>query len=530
MQTAVIAQDSKTVTIRGKTTNAETGTMITDVQVTMRLLGRGEVAASAISDTTGAYEIRIVPGLYSISAAKDGFVMTSYLDVANVPALKLDAGEKAIVDFRMLPGAAIAGNVTDIDGAPIADANIQAMMKIYRQGKIELQLRATARTDEHGEYRLINLLPGRYFLEAGKRATAAPGMRTFAEMTYPGASRIEDAQPIRVAAGERRSAINFRLRDAAQYSVSGLITFPDTGQPVANMAIRADPDFPGFGIRASTQSRSDGTFHLEGLTAGRYRMEGMLVGGDDSPRGYFLRFFELSAADITNMLIKVATGTTVKGNLRAVGGSLPERMSVQLAVRNPFGGTGYALNSVASAPNGNFQIRDVQPGIFDVLIRDSSAIREPAREFYVAAVIVDGQDVSDSGVRVPEGNGTVEVSVPVDFRPGTITGNSLNFDNSPMPGANLALMSADPKRRLQAHYWRQIKSDREGAFRFQSLVPGDYLLMIWPGYRPWEGIDPDAFEILEKAALRVRVERGGIVSRDVRLVKEVQSMLNALSP
>jgi hypothetical protein len=99
-----------------------------------------------------------------------------------------------------------------------------------------------------------------------------------------------------------------------------------------------------------------------------------------------------------------------------------------------------------------------------------------------------------------------------------------------MPGANLALMSADPKRRLQAHYWRQIKSDREGAFRFQSLVPGDYLLMIWPGYRPWEGIDPDAFEILEKAALRVRVERGGIVSRDVRLVKEVQSMLNALSP
>jgi hypothetical protein len=49
----------------------------------------------------------------------------------------------------MPPGALIAGTVTDMRGAPIADALVQGMMTVYRQGKVELQLRSTAQTKEH---------------------------------------------------------------------------------------------------------------------------------------------------------------------------------------------------------------------------------------------------------------------------------------------------------------------------------------------------------------------------------------------
>jgi len=76
-----------------------------------------------------------------------------------------------------------------LPGATIADANLQATMKIYRQVKIEFQLRATpART----EYRLTNLHAGRYCLQAGKRGIAGPGIRTFIPMMYPEASRFEE--------------------------------------------------------------------------------------------------------------------------------------------------------------------------------------------------------------------------------------------------------------------------------------------------------------------------------------------------
>src|SRR2546425_2140871 len=215
---------SKTATIRGKTTNAKTGSPVKDVRVTLGLSGHGELAGSATSDTNGGYEIRVAPGLYNLSAARDGFVLTPYLDVANVPVLEFGAGQEAAVDLRLLPGATIAGTVTDVSGAPIANANLQATMKIYRQGKIEFQLRAAARTNDRGEYRLTNLRAGRYYLQAGKRGIAGPGIRTFVPMMYPGASRFEDAQPIRVDVGEDKSAINFRLPDATTYSVSGRIT------------------------------------------------------------------------------------------------------------------------------------------------------------------------------------------------------------------------------------------------------------------------------------------------------------------
>jgi Carboxypeptidase regulatory-like domain len=140
-----VAPESRSATIRGKITNAKTGDALKDAQVTMGLVGQGEAVAAG-SDATGYYEIRVAPGQYYLSVAKDGFVRTQYLDVANLPSLQLAAGQDATVDLRMVPGATIEGTVIDLSGAPIPDADIQATMKIWRQGKVEWQLRATART------------------------------------------------------------------------------------------------------------------------------------------------------------------------------------------------------------------------------------------------------------------------------------------------------------------------------------------------------------------------------------------------
>src|ERR1035437_7398304 len=86
--TGVIAADSSTAVMRGKTTNARTGAPLKDVQLTMRLAGHGEVAGSASSNANGNYEIRAAPGLYSVLATRDEFVLNQYLDIANVPGLE----------------------------------------------------------------------------------------------------------------------------------------------------------------------------------------------------------------------------------------------------------------------------------------------------------------------------------------------------------------------------------------------------------------------------------------------------------
>src|SRR2546422_3241516 len=102
--------DPKTAaTIRGKTTNATTGSPVNDVQVIVRPIGRAEVAGYALSDTTGSYEIRVAPGLYGLVATRGRFVSTSYLDVAGLNNLALGDRQEVTVDLHMIPGAAIAG-------------------------------------------------------------------------------------------------------------------------------------------------------------------------------------------------------------------------------------------------------------------------------------------------------------------------------------------------------------------------------------------------------------------------------------
>lgn len=527
----VSAADSRTAIVRGMTTDAKTGAPLRGVQLTMRLAGHGEVEGSASSDANGNYEIRAAPGQYSVVAARDEFVLNQYLDSANVPALELGAGQEAAVDFHMIPGATIAGTVTDVNGAPIPQAIIQGMARVYRQGRIEWQLRTAAKTNEHGEYRLTDLPAGRYYLRAGKPGTASPNTRTFVMLGYPRASRIEDAQPIPVNTGESKRAIDFRLPDTDTHSVSGRVSFLATGRPVVDMAIRVDPAYPDYGTSTSVHSGAGGTFRLDGLIDGHYRIEGSLAGDDErGPGGHFIRFLEVKASDVTDLTIQVGIGTTVKGNLKAVSGSPPGRMTVQLFSRSPFGDAGnrQAFTWATYGPDGAFEVINVPPGVYDLKVINS-ANAGPQAEFFVQSVTVEGQDVYESGIRLSEGIASVTVSVAVDFSPGTITGRTLDFQNQPLPGANLVLMSADPKKRLLDPYWRQIKSNRGGAFRIGSLIPGDYLLIVWPGFRPWDGLDPEAFAILERHAVRVRVERSRIVSRNLRLTKEMRARLDALS-
>jgi hypothetical protein len=512
-----------TALVRGKITNAKTGAPLEGVQLKMGVVGHGMVADSARSDANGNYEIRTAPGLYSIFVVRDGFVSGHYIDVANLPVLELGADQEAAADFHMVPGATIAGTVTDANGAPIPQAIIQGMAKVYRQGQIEWQLRTAGRTNDRGEYRLTDLPAGGYYLQAGKPGIASANTRTFVTLGYPRAARIEDAQPIRVAAGETRSVIDFRLPDPGKHSVSGRVLFPGTGKPVANILITAAPAYPDYGANTSVHSDADGNFRLEGLIDGHYRMEGLLMEGDESGIGgiRFIRFIEVRGSDVTNLAFRVG-GTKVTGTLKASDGGLPGRVNVELVSRSPFGTTGNreAQGPVRYGADGAFEFIDVQPGIYDVKVIASSPKAAPKPEFFVQSVTVEEQDVSDSGITVPEGLVSLNVSVAVDFSPGTITGKTLDAQNRPLPGANLVLMSADTGKRLLEPYWRQLRSDPEGTFRLGSLVPGDYLLIMWPGYRPWDGLDPEEFAILEKHAVRVTVKGAGIVSRNLKLSPE----------
>ena len=190
---------------------------------------------------------------------------------------------------------------------------------------------------------------------------------------------------------------------------------------------------------APTQTRSDGTFHLDGLASGHYQM--MIMNTDNPAKGGMpvIRGFDVGGADVTSLNINLGLGSLVKGQLKADGGTLPQKSSVTLISKegNPLPG-GFT-NAKA---DGTFEIKDVQPGTYDLSV---APVNPTAESFYLRDITVDSRDVTDSGITVPE-FGNVDVSAMLDFRGGTITGNVTSEDGQPMERVTVVIKSAPMRR------------------------------------------------------------------------------------
>ncbi len=395
-------------------------------------------------------------------------------------------------------------------------------------------MQASAQTNAQGEYRIANLPSGRYFLQAIRNDDANKPGRQFEAVFYPAAARIDDAESLRVAVGEERRSIDFRLSDAAIHSVSGRITFLDSGQPVPNMAIQVYPDYLGPATRASVDAQPDGAFRLDRLTAGRYRMEGKQRRIDyDGVPASFLHFFEVTSGDIRDMAIHVGHGPKLQGTVQALGGRLPDQLIADILYRDPVDDARHEFIQTApvSSTDGTFEFMNVQPGIYDIGFDIPGISSTAERKFFVRTISFNGRDVIETGITVAERSAPIEISATLDFQPGRMLGKTLDSKDRPIPGARLALMSADPNKRRLSPYWKETKSDRDGSFPFPDVVPGDYLLIVWPQSPSWEdlsGLDPEAFDILEQHATSVHVDRAQAVEKNVQLTEEVRNLLERL--
>jgi hypothetical protein len=180
---------------------------------------------------------------------------------------------------------------------------------------------------------------------------------------------------------------------------------------------------------------------------------------------------------------------------------------------------------------------NVQPGIYDIGFTILGISSTAERKFVVRTISFNGRDVIETGITVPERSAApIEISATLDFQPGRMLGKTLDSKDRPIPGARLALMSTDRnKRRLGSYwnspYWKETTSDRDGSYRFPDVIPGDYLLIVWPQSASWEdlsGLDPDAFAILEQHATSVHVDRAQVVEKNVQLTEEVRNLLERL--
>ena len=110
---------------------------------------------------------------------------------ARAEVVSLTVDEKVTdLDVSLVPTAVISGRVVDFEREPVPDARVRAYAMLHRGERVILSPVARARADDLGEYRLYNLVGGKYIVSASPPRLGTPGGEFYAgvaDVYYPNA-------------------------------------------------------------------------------------------------------------------------------------------------------------------------------------------------------------------------------------------------------------------------------------------------------------------------------------------------------
>ncbi len=531
-------QEVPKATLRGHVYARAIGAPLKRARLRLVPASRPADRVEATTDEQGAYEFRNVEhGTYTLQCTRNGYVRASYGQKGpNQPPVRLTVRpgqELKDLDFQLIRGGVISGRVLDEEGEPLSRVRVQALARQYLRGQVRLMPRGSRSTDDRGEYRIFDLPPGRYFVRAVWRRFRNQES-SFATVFYPNVLRAEDAQRIPVGEGGEAPRMDIRMQKVPTFSVSGKVLDLVTGRPVTSGGVSARSEESSMFFFGGDRIRSDGSFRLEGLVPGRYQLMVFVQRPGSSGFGFrsaVMKRFDLREADIENMVVTVVPGVTVRGKIVAEGGEVSTDglrvMLMSKAGNFPFPG-GHSLAN----EDLTFEIANVQPGqyLVNLLSPQANPGSTPGSmpqntSFYVSEVRADGENVVEQGLTIAENAPVSDLEGVLDFTGGTVTGLLLDEDEQPISGVHVALLSTDQEKRGSDRYFRSGAADQHGQYKLGAIIPGEYLLLVWPESDVARVQDPELFAQLEEHAVRVTVDKSATVQQDLTLTSDIQTIV-----
>jgi hypothetical protein len=281
------AQSAATIT--GRVIDGDTQAPLAGARVMLlpALMGapRGPMGppVQTVTGDDGRYTFSgIAEGSYRLQVQRIGFIQPT-----DSPTVQVGAGQTlAGPDLRLSKGGAISGRILDARGEPMAEVMVTALRKRSdnggpgpsRGGPPALPAGQPGQTNDIGEFRIAGLPSGDYYVSASSRPTTLGGSSspsggaTPVTTFYPGTATMAEAHVLAVAAGQTISSLEFGMLFAPGYSVVGVVV-DETNAPVAGaMVILMLNQVVGPGPRGSARTEPDGTFRINGVAPGAYRL------------------------------------------------------------------------------------------------------------------------------------------------------------------------------------------------------------------------------------------------------------------
>ncbi|MBV8517222.1 MAG: carboxypeptidase regulatory-like domain-containing protein [Acidobacteria bacterium] len=397
------------VRLTGKVTGPD-GAPVSDVTVRVafspeRGMRNGPNDRRATTDANGEYV------LDSLDAGTETIEFThpKYLATRQDVELK---GTDTRLDAQLSAGLRVSGVVVTDNGAPAADADVEAMAAGGSN--------RSTRADANGAFSFDALSPVRYRFLASKNGFASGHVDDF---------DVTNNTPLRIVLGSGGTIYGH---------VTGL-----SENDLANAVV----DARGNGSTSTSAVDSSGNYRIEGAPTGTVQVSASVTArGFTSRKMTAVQTVEVSSGSAQQVDLQFRSDTTVRGHVTRNGQPLGDA-SVMFMPRV----RGQANASTTTDAAGNYTLSGIDDGDYAVYVVDMQRFSPYTTQYEV------------------HGSATFDI----DYTAASLQGRVINAStNEPLEGADVQLRSTTPSETLRAS--RGVASDSNGAFTLEFVPPGTY--------------------------------------------------------
>jgi protocatechuate 3,4-dioxygenase beta subunit len=443
-------------------------------------------------------------------------------------ALSFEPG-KDISDLvlRMLPAAVVVGKVVDEDGDPMPRTDVSVLRYGYTLGERHLETAASGTTNDLGEYRIPDLLPGRYLVAVNptpdfSNLAAVPAARTGAEQKqetayvptyYPGTTDRSQAAFLELRAGDE-TPVNFSLVLSPTFHVRGSVAnFPPNSPGILMLRPQGlDAEF------AAAQVDKDGKFDIPHLAPGSY----MLIATIGRPKTSQITWqpLEVRNHDLNDVRIIPISRSELRGQVRVDGKQAMDLSSLLILLRSNdhestgmFGAAGEGSPTLTQVKrDGAFELKKVPPGVYSVLVEGSTRLPD----FYLKSVKAGSTDVTNSGLSLG-GGGTYSLDVLIGAGAAKLDGVVINADGHPVADAVVvAVPSGEHSARLDLY--EKAVTDQHGRFNLNGITPGDYRVFAFESLEEGAYFDRSFLKPFEASSESLHLDENGRKTLQMKVI------------
>jgi hypothetical protein len=543
-------------------------------KATVELSGGPQPQVTTTENDGRFYFPNLAPGTYRLRSTRDGHWTADYgqrwVGGPGQP-ITLAAGQRMTnVQLIMTPGAVISGRITNRFGQPLVGARVRAMKPWIQENQRSLRVMQEVVTNDLGEYRLIWLLPGRYYVSATyvdfqggaqlvinpdantpanpsrsvpRQVTATPlftGLapdEVYSPIYYPATSDAVEAVAIDLKMGAENRGVDISVGPTRTFHVRGVVTNPPppqvpqagqpglTGQPprpIPPMPVRLAPLNPNGSLYNTPVDAESGRFDFPKVVPGGYVsylfINGLTVRAP----------VEVRAGDVDGIFLTIGEGVSIPVSV-SFDGEPPPKMPNPSNLRPTLWRNPTIINapSMPATMGGTLALQNIAPGDYHVYMPPLLAplsgaypvIQPPLwQNAYVKSMRLGNVDVLKDGLRFSgQPEGTLEVVV--GGNPGTLEGRVLNDRLEPAVSVTVTLFAAEAGSRIyRTDMYKATATDTAGRFRVEGLPPGEYKVFAWEGIENGAWMDTNFLRAYENWGQPARVEEGKSTSVNVPVV------------